>query len=127
MPTDRLKLLDSIGDGTVQLWEVTTSKEVRSFKIGHSSGYILVAFSPNGRHIFTGGGSNETTAQLWDIASGAKLQVFAGHTMVVTALAFSPDSRLVLNVIVGVEDEPGAGEVAAVKFQRLCVQVARLS
>jgi predicted NACHT family NTPase len=53
-----------------------------------------VAFGPGGGRVATA--SSDSTARLWDVASGKLLAVLRGHEGFVTSVAFSPDgSRLV--------------------------------
>ncbi|WP_334403176.1 caspase family protein [Bradyrhizobium sp. AZCC 2289] len=53
-----------------------------------------VAFSPDGQTIATGG--NDTTARLWEVATGRELRRFTGHSDWIQSVAFSPDGRTVL-------------------------------
>jgi WD40 repeat protein len=52
-----------------------------------------VAYSRDGRLIASG--SNDQTLKVWDAASGRLIADCVGHTGFVSAVAFSPDSRLV--------------------------------
>jgi WD40 repeat protein len=59
----------------------------------------VVAFSPNGQTIFTGGGSmgqEPNSGRLWDM-SGNELATFSGHGKAIVAVAFSPDGGKVLS------------------------------
>ncbi|MEH2567739.1 putative caspase-like protein [Bradyrhizobium sp. AZCC 2289] len=92
-------------DGSARLWEVATGRELRQF-LGHSVGTSVydvlgrfalvssVAFSPDGQTIATGG--NDTTARLWEVATGRELRRFTGHSDWIQSVAFSPDGRTVL-------------------------------
>jgi WD40 repeat protein len=51
-----------------------------------------VAFSPDGRLLATA--SMDTTAKLWDPASGECVGTLTGHAETVYGAAFSPDGRL---------------------------------
>ena len=57
-----------------------------------TAGSLSTAFSPDGRLLATG--SWDTTAKLWDVASGKEVRTLAHHQMGVTSVAFSPDGRL---------------------------------
>ena len=66
---------------------------LRSFE-GHKSPITSVAFSPDGRYVLTG--SADSTARLWDAATGLQLRIFTGHKYSVESVTFSPDGRYVL-------------------------------
>ena len=53
-----------------------------------------VAFSPDGKQVLTG--SEDSTARLWDAASGKEIRKFQGHTESIWSVAFSPDGKQVL-------------------------------
>ena len=53
-----------------------------------------VALSPDGRLLLTA--SDDQTARLWDVRTGAELRRFVGHSGAVTSAHFSPDGRYVL-------------------------------
>ena len=55
---------------------------------GHSSYVNDVAFSPDGKHLATG--SDDKTARVWEVASGACVATLEGHSDGVTGVAFSP-------------------------------------
>ncbi|HEU5103500.1 MAG TPA: protein kinase, partial [Roseiflexaceae bacterium] len=67
---------------------------VRDFLAGHSDGIRAAAWSPDGRLALTA--STDSTARIWDSASGTTLHTLAGHTAGIRAAAWSPDGRLVL-------------------------------
>ena len=66
---------------------------MRTFS-GHTGPVRSVAFSPDGKYVVTG--SWDTTAKLWDTATGAMLRTFSGHTQQVISASFSPDGKYVL-------------------------------
>jgi WD40 repeat protein len=61
---------------------------------GHTSRVNSIAFAPNGSWVLTG--SQDQTAKLWDVKSGAELRTFSGHINQVSSVAFSLDGRYVL-------------------------------
>jgi WD40 repeat protein len=80
-------------------WEVATSREVRRF-----DGFAPAVFSPDGQVIITAGaGDLAAGAQLWEAATGGKLDYIKGHPSndihdktedgVIRTLAFEPGGR----------------------------------
>jgi WD40 repeat protein len=61
---------------------------------GHSRKINSAAFSPDGQRLVTA--SDDTTARIWDAATGASITVLKGHQGQVTSASFSPDGRRVL-------------------------------
>ena len=55
----------------------------------------VVAVSRNGRILAAG--SSDRAVRLWDLASGGQVRTMRGHVGEITALAFSPDNRLVVS------------------------------
>jgi WD40 repeat protein len=62
--------------------------------LSHSGAVRKVAFSPDGRTILTG--SRDTTARLWNAATGQPIGLPMQHPGEVRALAFSPDGKTIL-------------------------------
>ena len=62
---------------------------------GHTDSVSSVAFSPDGKQVMSG--SDDGMVQLWDVATGAPLQMLKGHTGWVSSVAFSPDSKQVMS------------------------------
>jgi len=81
-------------DHTLKLWEVSTGRELRTFK-GHKDIVYSVAFSPNSHFCLSG--SSDKTMKLWDVSTGREVRTFAGHKNLVHSVAFSPNGRYALS------------------------------
>jgi RNA polymerase sigma factor (sigma-70 family) len=99
-------------DGSVRLWEVRTytlrlafneprrpalkglpelGQRVLPLPTPPKAAALSLAFRPDGRVLAAAFGK---TVGLWDVASGKKLALCAGHKGVVLGVAFSPDGKL---------------------------------
>jgi WD40 repeat protein/serine/threonine protein kinase len=79
-------------DNTVRLWDLKTSRELRTL-FSHTGFVRCLAYSPDGHHLASGGEDNNM--YLWDIETGRPETTLHGHESFVTALAFHSDGRLV--------------------------------
>ncbi|KAJ6031516.1 hypothetical protein N7540_002248 [Penicillium herquei] len=79
-------------DYVVRIWNTSTGTLQQTLG-GHSGRVSCVVFSSDG-HLFASG-SSDSNVRIWDSATGALKQTLKAHDIVgVTALAFSPDCRL---------------------------------
>lgn len=62
--------------------------------LAHRQVVVCVATSPDGRWMVTGSTHPECRILLWDLTTGAPVHAFDGHANAITALAYSPDGRL---------------------------------
>jgi len=81
-------------DKTIKLWEVTTGREIRTFK-GHLDLVYSVAFNPDGRFLISG--SKDGTIRLWEVSTGKQVRTWRGHEAGVYSLAFSSDGHYILS------------------------------
>ena len=58
---------------------------------GHTGFIYDIDISPDGKYLATG--SMDTTARLWDLATGETIRTLSGHTDVIDGIAFSPDGK----------------------------------
>ncbi|HBR21296.1 MAG TPA: hypothetical protein DD713_01805 [Nitrospiraceae bacterium] len=77
-------------DSTLTLWDISTGKEIRTFK-GHTDRVNAVAFSPDGRHIISA--ARDNSIKLWDVATGREIRTFTGHRGDISSIAFSIDLK----------------------------------
>src|SRR5882762_10023138 len=58
---------------------------------GHTDSCCSIAFSPDGGQLVSG--SSDHTVRLWNISTGALLQIMTGHSDLVLSVMYSPDGR----------------------------------
>ncbi len=82
---------------TIKVYDTIDFKELRTLedKNGHTNSVWIVAASPGGHRIVSGG--QENFICLWDADSGKLLHKYTGHTNSVPALAFLPDGTRFLS------------------------------
>jgi molecular chaperone DnaK len=78
------------GDNQVHLWAADTGTEVVEPFTGHDAAVVAASFAPVSSVLATAAGK---AIRLWDPVDGTVRAVLAGHTNIVYAIAFSPDSR----------------------------------
>ncbi|MBI5667889.1 MAG: protein kinase [Chloroflexi bacterium] len=76
------------------LAEAAFAPGTRQVFVGHNDRVTSVAYSPDGRTALSG--SRDSTAILWNVATGEILHRLEGHSDWVWDVAFSPDGRLAL-------------------------------
>jgi len=92
---DNGRLVAGHAGGSVILWDLASGKRLLSF-VGHSNRVLATAFSPDGRHLWTG--SSDGTLRRWDVGTGAQVSVVDFSKSIdrskfgnVTSVAISPD------------------------------------
>jgi len=81
-------------DGSVCIWEVTSGRLLRRFKM-HDSCVNSLAFSPDGKHIATV--SCDKTVKWWHGESGDVVWRLDDHTSKVTCVAIAPDGEWLIS------------------------------
>src|SRR5207244_2617304 len=78
-------------------------KLLARFVNGHKGAIAAVAISPDGKFIATGGTESDRSVCLWDRKALRVIRKLPGHTLGVSALAFSPsgDSLVSGNGLLG--------------------------
>lgn len=91
-------LLASDETGQISVWDVATGKQKSLLKPDPSLPQILAALSesPDGHLVAAASREGDTRCVfLWEMPSGTFQGCLAGHTELVSSVAFSPDGRLV--------------------------------
>jgi WD40 repeat protein len=91
---DGRRLASASDEGMAKIWDAQSGKHLRTIADRDSSisAISAIAFSPDGRRL-AGAIIEDTTARIWDTATGRQLCELQGHTANVTHLAFSPDGK----------------------------------
>ena len=91
---DGKTLVSGSGDGTIELWNVETGKEIRTLK-GHDSPVSILNFSPDGKTLVSGSGNG--TIKLWNVETGKEIRTRQGHDSPVGSVNFSPDGKTLVS------------------------------
>jgi hypothetical protein len=98
------KLLATAGqESSVHLWDAASGEEKLVLR-GHGGPVPCLCFSPDGKTLAAGGGVFDSDtgrwtsgeAKLWDVAAGKERLTIKRHTDVISSLAFSPDSQILV-------------------------------
>ena len=83
-------------DHTIRLWDCTTGR-LRATLNGHESLVTALAFSADGKSLFSGSFERGKELLAWDVAAGRPKQVFSGHGGRVRAISLSSDDRVLIS------------------------------
>jgi WD40 repeat protein/transcriptional regulator with XRE-family HTH domain len=90
-------------DGTIRLWNLSQKTAMQEVAVrvlqAHTGSVNSVAFT-TGRDLANSyllSGSDDHTVRVWDVASGACVQLIQGHGLSLYSVAYSPDSRYLLS------------------------------
>lgn len=98
---DGKQLLTTAIDNTTRIWDVATGSELAQLRLPGTGLRGAAAVSHDGRWIVTGSERPQQgdawAAKLWSAADGQSVHEWKAHKTEVSAVAFSPDDRLVFS------------------------------
>ena len=98
---DGKRLLTTAIDNTTRIWDVATGSELAGLRLEGTGLQGTAAVSHDGRWIVTGSERPQQghawAAKLWSAADGRLAHEWKAHKTEVSAVAFSPDDRLVFS------------------------------
>lgn len=74
------------------LRKALADSHIRFTLTGHTTPVTSLSFSPDGKHLVTSG---DTTARVWDVATGKETVALKGHERLVRQAQFSPTGQLI--------------------------------
>jgi len=80
--------------GTLNLWEVSSGRHIRTFltkSTGQRGTVRALAFSPDGRSVLSG--TLDAKVRLWEVSTGKLIRVMEGKTDWLNVVALSPDGN----------------------------------
>ena len=76
----------------IRLWDALTGREI-AVLCGHTFCPEVLAFSPDGARLASGGTYPDVAIRLWESATGRPIAVVTGHGNTIRSIAFDPDGR----------------------------------
>lgn len=104
--TDGTKAAAGKADGSVTVWDTTTSPwQVKAIQKQHTDRVLTVAFSSEG---LLATGSADSTVKLWAAETGELLKTLRTQPGPISSVAFSPDGKRLVSVTGGAVQASGA-------------------
>jgi len=87
-------LVSASGDGVARLWDLNKMECIREFA-PKERGLAAVEFSDDAKYVLAGG--NDHITYKFDVATGAEVKTFTGHTQLVRSLFLDTQNRRVIS------------------------------
>jgi WD40 repeat protein len=81
--------------GEIIFWDVNSSKMLKTIKVQSKKEESVVAYSPDGESVASGG--HDGTIRIWRVESAKEEGSLAGHRDWVLCLAYTPDSKYIIS------------------------------
>ena len=103
---DGQQLISAGGDKVIRVWDWQSGRTVRSIRgqvgLGDEGRIFTMALSPDGARLAVAGqltapAGGDRQIRIYNFATGELVRVLTGHTRNISALAFSPDSTLLVS------------------------------
>lgn len=96
---DGKTMISGSSDKTIKCWELSTGKEIKTFK-GHNDRITGLAVTHDGKHMISG--SDDRTIRIWELENGKVIRVLKGHGGSITCVSVTTDGK---HIISGSDDE----------------------
>src|SRR5262249_14978679 len=80
----------TVGDEMVRVWDAQSGAQVATLR-GHEAYTTSARFSPDGKHLVSGGNYPECALRIWNVARAEPIADLRGHGNRIGSIAFSPD------------------------------------
>jgi WD40 repeat protein len=84
------RYLATVGDRMVRLWDAQSGAPMATLH-GHPSQTTAVCFSPDGKHLASGGDYPENDLRIWNLATAQASAVMRGHGNRIRCVTYNPD------------------------------------
>ncbi|MFH0992126.1 MAG: caspase family protein [bacterium] len=86
---------DELGDGTIELFDVATGKELKTFSMGTPWANGSLEFSRDGKVLISAiRDALDPVIRFWDIEKGVVIKTLKGHASSVYSISLSPDGMM---------------------------------
>ncbi|MEZ6087643.1 MAG: WD40 repeat domain-containing protein [Pirellulaceae bacterium] len=92
---DTKRIATGCYDGSIKLWDTASGKELTSIKAHSADGVVSLAFFCQDRYLASGG--QDGKLRIWNVATGEAEQSIDATTLVVDAIAATPDGKTLIN------------------------------
>ena len=87
-------IIASSSDETIHIWEIESGKQIQYIR-PHNSGVVSIAFSVDGKYIFSGG--KDGIIHKWDIQSGNIIKEFNSHKGKTNDIKISSNGKYIVS------------------------------